>query len=54
MQEEGRPDALLHRDNSRFKFLHDNGRPTLPSDLRGVLSLTTSYEMVHKQDTLSA
>lgn len=49
VQEGGRHAAPLHRDNSRFKFFHDNGKPELPVALEGTLSTKPIFQIIKER-----
>jgi hypothetical protein len=49
MQEESRNPVHLHRDNSRFKFFYENGKPELNDDCEGALSTVPLLHMIRER-----
>ena len=49
MQEGEREARSLHRDNSRFKFFHDNGKPVLAENCEGTLPTTPILQLIRKR-----
>lgn len=48
--QEGAPKAApLHRDNSRFAFFYENGKPQLPDDCEGTLSTVPVLHMIRER-----
>ena len=45
---------VLHRDNSRFKFFFDNGKPVLPADCTGVIPTTPLLKVIRDRQALAA
>jgi hypothetical protein len=43
-----RSGAHLHRDNSRFKFFHDNGKPVLPENCEGMPSTVPLLKLIRE------
>ncbi len=43
----------LHRDNSRFKFLHTNDKPQLPEDCEGTLSTTPILMSIRERQAIA-
>lgn len=52
-EQEGPLGEVLHRDNSRFKFFYDNGKPVLPKNLRITLAPITTFQLAHDLECLS-
>jgi hypothetical protein len=48
MQEGASKGVALHRDNSRFAFFRENGKPQLPENCEGTLSIVPVLYQIRK------
>lgn len=44
---------VFHRDNSRFKFFYDNGKPQLPADCSGQISTTPILKAIRDRKAVA-
>lgn len=50
MQGGERAEARLHRDNSRFKFFFENGKPVLADDCEGAICTTPILHLIRTRE----